>query len=165
MMARILFPHAIGTVAEHIAQTDRIVFCVLPGKPGAEAPHKSPGTALGGKGFVINQERAGKLQIAVKFAADRALPAYHAGGPKSHRVTVPADIIFRRVPVGAGEGKAPVKGQSCVFMGFLENMDIVVIDESPGIDTVHQIFRLDFHIICLCLADSLWKERDYHKRE
>ena len=164
-MTRIFSPHAVGTVAEHITQADRIVFCVLPGKPGADAPHKSPGTSLGGKGFVVNQERTGKFQIAVKFAAYRTLPANHAGRSQSHRVTVPADIIFRRVPVGAGKGKAPVKGQARVFMGFLENMDIVVIDEPPGIDTVHQVFSLDFHITCLCLADSLGKERNHHERE
>ena len=164
-MARILFPHAVGAVAEHVAQADRIIFCVLPRKPGADAPHESPGTPLGGKRFVINQERTGKFQITVKFAADRALPAYHAGWSQPHRVTVTADIILRGIAVGPGESKAPVKGQSCVFMGFLENMNIVVIDEPPGIDTVHQVFSLDFHITCLCLADSLGKERNHHERE
>ena len=164
-MARIFRPHAVGTVAEHITQADGIVFCVLPRKPGPEAPHKSPGMPLGGKGFVINQERTGEFQIAVKFAAYGALPAYHAGRSQSYSVAVPADIILCRVPVGAGQGKTPVKGQASVFMGFLENMDIVVVDKPPGIYAVHQVFRLDLHITCLCLADSLWKERNHHERE
>ena len=163
-MPRIFRPHAVGAVAEHIAEADRIVFCVFPRKPGPDTPHKAPGAALGRKGFVINQERTGKFQIAVQLAADGAFPAYHAGRTQSHGIAVPSDIIFRRVAVGAGHSKAPVKGKARVFMGFLENMKIIVVDEPPGIDAVHQVVRLDFRIRCLCMTDRL-KDGDHQERE
>ena len=139
-------------MAEHISQAERIILRIFPGQTGTETPHEPPGTPLCRKCFAINQERAGKLQIPVQFTADWTFPANHAGRAQPYRVAVTTNIIFGRITLRTGEGNSPVKREACMFMCLLENMNIIIINKTSGINTMPQIFHLNLCILRHCTA-------------
>ena len=146
VVSRIVRAESVGAVAENISQACRIVLRIMVIEPRPDAPHEAERPSLRREGFAVDEEGSAPLHVPGELSRKRPFVPNHYSRTDAPGVALAVHSVFCGETVGPCHRKAAVKGESGLFVGFLEDMDIHVIDMAVWKGAVLQIFCLDLHI-------------------
>ena len=75
VVAGVMILHAVRGVVEHVGEADGIARCIVICEARADAPEEAVGASVSGMGVIVEKQRAGAVDAACEFSAERALPA------------------------------------------------------------------------------------------
>ena len=125
VVAGVMVLHTVRGVMEHVGEADGIARCIVICEARADAPEEAVGTSVGGMGVIVEEQRAGAVDAAREFPAERALPAQLDSRADADGLGVAVDAILRRAADGALDGQ-PVVGLDVMHRAVLpKDMEVV----------------------------------------